>query len=80
MGGEGAPDIEIGASARAKRVRFDSVPETDVSFDGEGNSETERDNLPDEVEPGVEYRNVQVRWRAYARLEETWRRRPSGSD
>jgi hypothetical protein len=37
--------------------------------EGEGGSHTERENLPDEVEPGVEYRDVRVRWRAAARLK-----------
>jgi hypothetical protein len=33
-------------------------------------SGSERKNLPDEVEPGVTYRDVRVRWRAAARLGE----------
>jgi hypothetical protein len=36
--------------------------------EAEGGSHTERENLPDEVEPGVTYRDVRVRWRAGARL------------
>ena len=64
------PDIEIGASMRAESVRFESVPDTDVRFGpGEGSSCSERVNLPDEVEPGVTYRDVRVRWRATARLD-----------
>ena len=35
---------------------------------GEGGSRAERENLPDEVEPGVTYRNVRVGWRAGAAL------------
>ncbi len=31
---------------------------------------SERENLPDEVEPGVTYRNVAVRWRLAARLDD----------
>jgi hypothetical protein len=34
-----------------------------------GGSQTERENLPERVEPGVTYRDVTVRWRAAARLE-----------
>jgi hypothetical protein len=65
-------DVEIGAAVRAKRLRFEQVPETEVKFetgpDGESDSVTERENLPDEVEPGVTYRNVRVRWRGGARI------------
>jgi hypothetical protein len=31
-------------------------------------SGSERHNLPDEIEPGVTYRDVRVRWRAAAKL------------
>ena len=65
-------DIEIGAAARAKRLRFNRVPETETSFetgpDGESDSHTERENLPEQVEPGVTYRDVRVRWRGGARI------------
>jgi hypothetical protein len=64
--------VEIGAATRARRLRFRRVPDTDVTFEGEpgqvSDSHTERENLPDEVEPGVTYRDVEVRWRAGARL------------
>jgi hypothetical protein len=80
------PDVEIGAVARAKKLRFERKPKVDVNtrayseldpdlaremgeIEGEGGSHTERENLPDEVEPGVEYRDVRVRWRAAARLK-----------
>jgi hypothetical protein len=69
---ERPPDLEIGASARAERVRFARKPEADVEFqqdpDGESDSQTEKENLPEEVEPGVTYRDVRVRWRAGARV------------
>jgi hypothetical protein len=63
-------DIEIGAAAGARRVRFEEIPDTDVSFEGGHDSESSsaRENLPDRVEPGVTYRDVRVRWRAGARL------------
>lgn len=75
------PDIEIGAGFKAKKLRFRSKPETDVEFHGEaetpeGRSEiesasgSERRNLPEEVEPGVTYKDVQVRWGAAARIED----------
>jgi hypothetical protein len=62
------PDIEMGAVVKAKRLRFKRVPETDVDVGNDGESGSERENLPDEVEPGVTYRDVRVRWGAAARL------------
>jgi hypothetical protein len=65
-------DIEIGAVVRAKKLRFDSKPETEIKFPGSApssGSHTERKNLPDEVEPGVTYKDVEVRWRARADVE-----------
>ena len=63
-------DIEIGAVAKAKRIRFEKVPETEVTFPGSdesrSGSHTERENLPDEIEPGVDYRDVRIRWHAGA--------------
>lgn len=76
------PDVEIGASAKARRLRFRRKPETRVEFHGgtrvrsedrieevelESESRSERRNLPDEVEPGVTYRDVEVGWAAKAR-------------
>ena len=83
----GEPDIEIGAAVRARKLRFRSKPKTKVEFEGhthvrsderiedvelETESGSERRNLPDEVEPGVTYSNVEVGWaaRARARLPE----------
>jgi hypothetical protein len=79
---ETPPDIEIGAHAKAKRLRFRRKPETNVEFEGqtrvrsddrieevelESDSTTERRNLPEEVEPGVTYRDVEIGWAARAR-------------
>jgi hypothetical protein len=70
---ERPPDIEIGATVHADRMRFDRRPETDVEFIGrsvkEDESGSERVNLPDEVEPGKTYRDVRVGWRAAAWVE-----------
>jgi hypothetical protein len=74
-------DVEIGASVKAKRLRFREKPKANVELhgevrvpDGPGELQTtsgsERRNLPEEVEPGVTYRDVRVRWRAAARLDE----------
>jgi hypothetical protein len=68
------PDVEISASVRAKEVRFECKPEVDVRAyaDSPASAESisERDNLPDEVEPGVTYRDFAVRWWLAARLED----------
>jgi hypothetical protein len=76
------PDLEIGARVKAKKLRFRRKPETKVEFEGgtrvrsddrieevelESDSRTERRNLPEEVEAGVTYRNVEVGWAAQAR-------------
>ena len=76
------PDVEIGARAAARRLRFRSKPKTKVEFHGgtrvreedrieevelDTDSRSERRNLPEEVEPGVTYRNVEVGWVARAR-------------
>jgi hypothetical protein len=65
-------DVEIFTGVRADELRFGKVPETKVRFEGEpaerSSSKTERKNLPDEVEAGVTYRNVEVRWQARSRI------------
>jgi hypothetical protein len=68
------PDLEIAASARADEVRFECKPEVRVraysNVPASAESVSKRDNLPEEVEPGVIYRNVYVRWRASLRLDD----------
>ena len=70
---EREPDLEIAAAVRADEVRFERKPEVRVSAhaDWPSRAETvsERDNLPEELEPGVTYRDFAVRWRASLRLE-----------
>jgi len=62
--GEQPPAVEIGGSARAKRLRFEQEPETRVRHRGDFYAEIvdERDNLPKQVEAGRTYRDVTVRW------------------
>jgi hypothetical protein len=73
-GRERPADIEIGAAVRARRLRFKRKPETHVEFRGEpgveSDSHTERENLPEEVEPGKVYRDVKVGWIAGARIDD----------
>ena len=66
------PDVEISTSVRARAIRFGTVPQPRVWFDGEpgvrSSSVSERENLPDAIEPGVTYRDIRVSWRAGARI------------
>ena len=68
----GRPDIEISTRVRAKELRFGRVAETKVFFVGEpayeSSSQVERENLPEEVKPGVTYKDVEVRWSARSRI------------
>jgi hypothetical protein len=65
-------DVDITTFVRAKKLRFESVPEAKVWFEGEpeesSSSETERENLPEEVEPGIDYQDIAVRWSARSRI------------
>jgi hypothetical protein len=65
-----SPDVEIGASVRAKKLRFKNRPKTETAVEGADRSFSERENLPDEVEPGVTYRDVRVHWRLAAAVED----------
>jgi hypothetical protein len=88
-GSERPPDIEIGARATARKLRFRRKPETKVEIEGgtrvrsdqgieeielESESGSERRNLPEEVEPGVTYRDVEIGWAARARARTSRRR------
>ena len=66
------PDVEISATVKARELHFERVPETEVRFTGrperESASGTDRVNLPDEVEPGVTYRDPEIRLRIASAL------------
>ena len=68
------PDVEITALVRADELRFECTPEVVVRAYSDSpataESVSERDNVPDEVEPGVIYRDVAVRWRVAVRLDD----------
>ena len=74
------PDVEISAAARAKEIRFECKPEVDVrayaDSPASAESASERENLPDELSPSITYRNVAIRGRLAARLEDL----PEGAD
>lgn len=69
-----APDIELSASARADEIVFEEVPETGVEFTGEAIAESRsgsnRENLPEKLEPGEVWRNIRIDWGAAAWVEE----------
>lgn len=66
------PDVELTAEVKSRKLRFEKVPETEVRFPGyeedETVSETERKNLPEEVEEDVTYRNSRVRYTGAGQL------------
>jgi hypothetical protein len=68
------PDVEIAARVRAKELRFECKPQVELDAhadpSGEVEHESERTNLPAEVEPGTTYKDVEVRWRFAARLDD----------
>jgi hypothetical protein len=80
---EREPDVEMKFSVRAKELRFECKPDVDVvafaDSPSTAESQSERENLPAEVEPGVTYRDVAVRWRAAVCLgEPDWAEAVSG--
>lgn len=61
------PDIEFTAEVRARELRFDEVPDTEVHPP----AQTERENLPEKVRPadaGTTFRNVSVQLRIASEL------------
>ena len=68
------PDVEIAAAARAKELRFAEKPRVRIGAYSDQRatavSSSQRENLPDEIEPGVTYRNIAVRWSLAARFED----------
>ena len=71
-GGVGNPDIDFSASVKARELRFEEEPQTEVKFWGtpERNSVSvnERKNLPEKVQQDVTYHNVHVRSRIASEL------------
>ena len=56
------PDIEFTAAVKARELRFDEVPDTEVHPP----AQTERENLPEKVRPadaGTTFRNISVKLR-----------------
>jgi hypothetical protein len=59
-----APDIELRSTVRARRLRFEEVPDVRVELTGDqddtSTSGSERENLPDHVRPHVTYTDVRI--------------------
>jgi hypothetical protein len=72
--GPAGPGLELVATVRARALRFDAVPELDLVFHGTGRRRTvwkaERVNLPRHPQPGVVYRDVEVRLTISSDLDE----------
>jgi hypothetical protein len=68
----GLPDLDFVTSVKAKELKFGRVPEKKVRYYGEPAHETEveveRDNIPEQPEEGVTYRDVGVRWSVAQRI------------
>jgi hypothetical protein len=66
------PDIEFTANVKARELRVDEVPETEVRFWGhpefDSVSGTKRQNLPEEVRRGVTYREISIKLRIASEL------------
>jgi hypothetical protein len=62
------PDLDFFTSVKAEEVTFGKVPKKrKVTYYGEPDHETdakvERENIPEEPEAGVTYRDVKVDWK-----------------
>jgi hypothetical protein len=69
---EREPDVEMAASVHADELRFECKPDVEVrayaDTPASAEASSERENLPEELEPGVTYRDFAIRWRLAARL------------
>lgn len=58
------PDIALNANVRMRELRFEKAPDPEVRFRGNTGRdsvwESRRENLPDEVQEGVVYRDAGV--------------------
>ncbi|WP_433787160.1 hypothetical protein ACQPX6_10025 [Actinomycetospora sp. CA-101289] len=64
MSEDRAPDIEVRSTVRARRLHFEEVPDVRVDLTGDQGdasmSGSERENLPDRVQPHVTYTDVRI--------------------
>jgi hypothetical protein len=66
------PDIDLSTSVRAKELRFGKVPKGRLWFEGEpdheSRSQIELENIPEQPEADVTYREVKVDWTVVSRI------------
>jgi len=70
---KGRPDLDLFTSVKAKEVTFGKLSdERKVTYYGEPDHETEvtveRENIPEDPEVGVTYRDVRVDWTVLQRV------------
>ncbi|MGN6274754.1 MAG: hypothetical protein ACTHNP_02340 [Solirubrobacterales bacterium] len=69
---KGRPDIDYFTSVKAKELTFGRVLEKKVRYEGDPDHETEvgveRENIPEDPEAGVTYRDVKVSWSVAQRI------------
>ena len=70
---KGRPDLEWFTSVKAREVTFGKLSkQRKVTYYGEPDHETEagveRENIPEEPEVGVTYRDVKVDWKVLQRI------------
>lgn len=69
---KGRPDLDFFTSVKAKELTFGRVPEKKVRYEGEPDHETEsrveRENIPEDPEADVTYRDVKVSWSVAQRI------------
>jgi hypothetical protein len=70
---KGRPDLDFFTSVKAKEVTFGKLSdERKVTYAEEPDAETEvrveRENIPEDPEVGVTYRNVKVDWTVLQRI------------
>jgi hypothetical protein len=68
------PDIALDADVRMRELCFDRAPNPGVRFRGNTRRNSvwgsRRENLPDEIQAGVVYRNARVRVRIASEVED----------
>ncbi|HET8814422.1 MAG TPA: hypothetical protein VFM51_05640 [Solirubrobacterales bacterium] len=66
------PDLEFFTSVKAEELEFGKVPEKKLRYEGDPGHDThvevERENIPEEPEEGVTYRDVRVDWTVVQRI------------
>ena len=78
------PDIALDANVRMRELHFMEVPDPRVDFRGSTGRNSvwgsERENLPDEVQEGVVYRNARVRLQIASEIAPGFRNIRNSSD